>query len=171
MIMNNGKKNAKEEKLNDKKEDYADLFKREKLIAQTKDLLEKAKASFVSKYSEPVARGFRKYYEMLDGATGAEYRFDANMNLKVDDHGDLRNTRLYSAGSRDKIDLCFRMGLIDAMYQEEKPVIIMDDPFVNFDDKRLSGGKNIIERLADEYQIIYLTCHKSRDIGSKEKEE
>ncbi len=163
--------NAKEEQLNDKKEEYTALFKREKLITQTKDLLEKAKASFVSKYSEPVARGFRKYYEMLDGVTGKEYCFDANMNLKVDDHGDLRNSRLYSAGSRDKIDLCFRMGLIDAMYQDEKPVIIMDDPFVNFDDKRLSGGKNIIELLAGEYQIIYLTCHDSRDIVQKVRNE
>ncbi|MDO4939368.1 MAG: AAA family ATPase [Lachnospiraceae bacterium] len=156
--------NAKKDILDEKKEEFSKLSKREKLITQTKNLLEEAKTRFVSKYSDPVARGFRKYYEILDGESGMQYHFDANMNLKVDDHGDLRNTQLYSAGSRDKIDLCFRMGLIEAMYPDEKPVIIMDDPFVNFDEKHLSNGKKILELLAEEYQIIYMTCHSIRNI-------
>lgn len=153
---------AKEEKLKDEKERYRLLTRQEAILIKTKELLERAKTGFVAKYNKPVEDGFKKYYRLLEGTDGEEYSFDANMNLRVEDHGDFRKPGFYSAGSRDKIELCFRMGLIEAMFRDEKPMIIMDDPFVNFDDKRLAGGKKMIETLAKDYQILYMTCHQSR---------
>lgn len=153
---------AKEDKLKEEKERYRLLSRQETILIKTRDLLEKAKTGFVAKYNKPVAEGFRKYYRLLEGTDGDEYSFDANMNLRVEDHGDFRKPGFYSAGSMDKIELCFRMGLIDAMFRDEKPMIVMDDPFVNFDDKRLAGGKKMIEVLAGDHQILYMTCHQSR---------
>lgn len=154
--------NAKEERLREEKERYIELSRQEMILIKTRDLLEKAKTGFVAKYNKPVADGFRKYYRLFEETDGEEYSFDANMNLRVEDHGDFRKPGFYSAGSMDKIELCFRMGLIEAMFRDEKPMIVMDDPFVNFDDKRLAGGKRMIEALALNYQILYMTCHKSR---------
>ena len=69
---------------------------------------------------------------------------------------------MYSAGSRDKAWLCYRLGIVEAMYPGEKPVIIMDDPFTNFDTESMEGAMHILSELSSEYQIIYLTCHESR---------
>jgi len=164
----------KSDELQEKKEEKARLEKREYLISKARDLLETAKSSFTSKYSAPVANGFKKYYELVEGATDGEqttdtkassstkYSFDANMNLKILDAGEYKDLRFYSAGNRDKVNLCFRMGLVEAMYKGEKPFIIMDDPFTNLDEKRLAGGKKVLRQMAEDYQVIYLTCHQSR---------
>ncbi len=48
------------------------------------------------------------------------------------------------------------------MYKDEKPFIILDDPFVNFDDEKLRGGISLLKEISREYQVIYFTCHESR---------
>jgi uncharacterized protein YhaN len=48
------------------------------------------------------------------------------------------------------------------MYREEKPMLIMDDPFANLDDEKLHAGKELMEKLAETYQILYFTCSDSR---------
>ena len=55
-----------------------------------------------------------------------------------------------------------RMALVEAMYGEEKPFLIMDDPFVNLDEERTRGGLALLEEIAKRYQVIYFTCHNSR---------
>ena len=59
--------------------------------------------------------------------------------------------------------MCMRFALVDAMYPTEKPFLILDDPFVNLDDEKLSHGKQLLIALEKEYQAIYFTCHESRE--------
>ena len=54
------------------------------------------------------------------------------------------------------------MAMIDAMYENEMPFLIFDDPFVNQDDERLKYGVRFLGEVGKEYQVIYLTCHTSR---------
>ena len=54
-----------------------------------------------------------------------------------------------------------RFALIDCLYQD-KPFIILDDSFVDFDKENLKVIKDILNKLKDNYQIIYFTCHDSR---------
>ena len=62
------------------------------------------------------------------------------------------------------ITLCMRLALIDCLYPKEKPFVVFDDPFVNFDDEKLELCKNLMSDIANHYQIIYFTCHDSRVI-------
>jgi len=55
-----------------------------------------------------------------------------------------------------------RLALVDAMYQEEKPFLILDDPFVNLDQEKVAAGNELLKEVAEEYQVIYFTCHDSR---------
>ena len=86
------------------------------------------------------------------------------MGLSVSESGALKKLDLYSSGTQDKINLCMRMALIDAMYKEDRPFVIMDDPFTNLDDERLKGGLEMVLTLAEDRQIIYMTCHDSRAV-------
>ena len=89
-------------------------------------------------------------------------RTDADFSIAIMEEGLPRDPSLMSEGSRDLISLCRRMAMIDAMYPEEKPFLVLDDPFSNLDDERLKGGLRFLHSASLEYQIIYLTCHKSR---------
>ena len=70
-----------------------------------------------------------------------------------------------SLGLREVTDFCLRLALIDAMYQKEKPFVILDDPFSDYDKSNLSGAMKVLEDISKEYQIIYFTCHESRTVN------
>ena len=132
------------------------------LINVTHDFLQKAKEQLTARYMEPIARGFSKYYQMLTGDNRGEWMIDANINLKVREYGELRETKWLSAGYQDLIGVCMRLALVDAMYEEEKPFLILDDPFVNLDQEKVDCGNQLLLSVAEEYQVIYFTCHDSR---------
>lgn len=71
--------------------------------------------------------------------------------------------RTMSAGYKDLIGICMRFALVDAMYPLEKPFLILDDPFVNLDDEKLARGRRLLAVLSQDYQVIYFTCHGSRE--------
>ena len=124
--------------------------------------LEEARNSFTSRYMNPFLRSFSRFYSMLTGESADAVRTDADFSITIMEEGLPRDPSLMSEGTRDLISLCRRMAMIDAMYPEEKPFLVLDDPFSNLDDERVKGGLRFLHSASLEYQILYLTCHKSR---------
>lgn len=151
---------AQEEQLLRLQGEYEEGKIRYRYLEKTKEYLEKAKEAFTSRYMEPVMGAFRRYYRMLTGQTGDRFHIDANMNITVDELGRQREVEFFSTGYRDLIGLCLRMAFTDAMYGEEKPFLILDDPFVNLDEEKCKAGLRFIRELSKEYQVIYFA---SRD--------
>lgn len=121
--------------------------------------LTSAKESLTSRYMDPLMKEFEKYYSVITGKTAAGYKMDANINMTVEESGTQHDIALLSAGYRDLLGFCMRLALVDAMYENEKPVLVLDDPFVNFDNEKLEGVKKLLEMLKEQYQVIYFTCH------------
>ena len=67
-----------------------------------------------------------------------------------------------SSGLADILGVCVRVAIVDSMYQDEKPMLIMDDPFVNLDDRNMAGAKKFVEKISEKYQILYFTCSQNR---------
>ena len=124
--------------------------------------MERAKISLTAKYTKPIQDGFDRYYQILAGIAAENYQIDANMNLSFVEQGMPRQIGFLSKGYQDLVGICMRMALVDAMYRDEKPFVILDDPFVNLDDDRLAGGLKLVKEIAKDYQIIYFTCHETR---------
>lgn len=132
------------------------------IVKHAYDYLQKAKEQFTARYMDPIANGFSKYYQMLTGENDGKWVIDANINLKMKEQGELRDTRWLSAGYQDLLAICMRLALVEAMYKEEKPFLILDDPFVNLDKDKVAAGNQLLLEVAKEYQVIYFTCHDSR---------
>ena len=98
---------------------------------------------------------------LLTGQDDSDFRMDSKLNVTRMEDGALRDTELLSAGYRDLVGICTRMAMVDAMYREEKPFLIMDDPFVNLDDEKQARGLKFLSRVAEDYQILYFTCHQT----------
>ena len=109
-----------------------------------------------------ILESFSKYYEMITSASAEDFHIDANTNITVTEQGKQRETNTQSSGYRDLIGICLRVALVDAMYKEEAPVLIMDDPFTNLDDEKMKQAKKFLEYIAEKYQVIYFTCSESR---------
>lgn len=150
------------ERLEILKAEIEESTKKYQLIEKTQKLLTKAKEALTARYIKPLKDSYSKYYEVIAGEVAEAYHLDANANLTVDQVGMQREVTTLSAGYKDLVGLCLRLAFVEAMYEEEKPMIILDDPFVNLDQQKLQGGKALLEVLVKEYQVIYLTCHESR---------
>lgn len=131
-------------------------------IAKAKDYLTMAKEAMTSKYSRPIFESFCKYFEMITQNKTEKYHINANTEITVEEHGVQRETLALSAGYKDLVGICLRVALVDAMYQEELPVLIMDDPFVNLDDSKIEAAKIFLKEIAKKYQVIYFTCSEKR---------
>ncbi len=132
------------------------------LLKKTREFLAKARESFTARYTGPLMESFGKYYRILAGEEAKRYHLDANIRLTADEKGQQRQIRSFSAGYQDMTGICMRMALIDAMYREEKPFVVFDDPFVNLDREKVAGGLEFLKEIGREYQILYFTCHESR---------
>ena len=141
----------------EKSEDFA---KKIALLELTQNFLISASQNLSKRYVGPVQQKFDEYYKkfLQDDAVVIDGNLDVRLKKNMFEEGYL------SAGVFDLVEICKRFALVDLVYAKEKPFIILDDPFVNLDDSNLEVAKNLIAKLAERFQIVLLTCHKSRQI-------
>ncbi len=161
---------ALREKYDARMEQEEELLQKKKLVAgkrlshrrlqATQKYLTAAKESLTARYMEPLLSSFSAYYGIITGQPADAYRMDANTRLTVVEQGLQRETEYLSRGYQDLIGLCLRLAFVDAMYTEEKPFLILDDPLVNLDLQKEAGAKNLLEALTKDYQVIYFTCRE-----------
>ena len=111
---------------------------------------------------EPISQSFGKYYDRLVKNNLDEWKIDTNIGFQIREEGELRDVQWLSAGGQDLIGFCMHLALVDVMYREEKPFLLLDDPFVNLDESKTESAMQLLTEVAAEYQIIYFTCHESR---------
>lgn len=150
------------ERLEQLAEEKEELAHRYDVVDKTKQYLSQAKENLTARYRDPIMNGFNKYYEMLTGCLPREYKMDANISLTKEESGGRRQITALSSGWQDLVNICLRMALVDAMYKEEKPFLVMDDPFVNLDKEKMELAKGFLRAISKEYQVLYFTCHESR---------
>lgn len=151
-----------EVRLEELQEFYDVNEKKLNILKKTQQYLEQAKISLTAKYTQPIKEGFDKYFGILCDIESENYQLDANLEMSVLEQGMPRNTAFLSTGYQDMIGICMRMALIDAMYKDEKPFVIFDDPFVNLDGEKTRAALRLLEVIAKEYQVVYFTCNESR---------
>ena len=137
------------------------------ILNKTVEYLQKAKDKFQLRYMRPLQDGMRVYLGMLNPGEGQELSpedFELDMDLSILFHyrGQTRSSAYLSAGYQDLAFLCARFALIDVLYRQEQPMVILDDPFTNLDPEKIKAGTDLLERLSQKKQIIYFTCHESR---------
>ncbi len=138
------------------KEEYSTL-------TNTLEYLKKADENLKIRYRAPLENSLNKYLKMIAG-DNAKAKIDIDLNVTVEERGGEKQTEYYSKGYRNLFEICKRFALTDVLFTVEKPFIILDDPFYNLDDEKLSSALDLVKKLAKEYQIIYLICHESRRV-------
>ena len=142
-----------------KQEKSTKILEKIDILTKTTQYLEKSKDSLSKRFIEPVTNRFNKYYKKLI-KDGEEVIIDSNLGLKFGDN--FSDVDYLSAGLYDLVYICKRFALVDLLYKKEKPALILDDPFSNFDDEKINIAKQILQELAEEYQIVMFTCQKAR---------
>lgn len=144
------------EQKKEKTEEYA-------MLNKTIELLSMAKEKLDENYSAPMTQGFDRYIKMI--GSNLDLVIDTDLKVSVDESGMLHDSNYLSEGYKDIVNFCSRMALVDALFEEVKPPVILDDPFVNLDDSKVPNALELVKKMAEEKQILYFACHKSRDVS------
>lgn len=101
--------------------------------------------------------------------TGGRYRKveidDRSLDVDVwaPERGDWVAASRLSKGTIDQIYLAARIGLVRLVTQGKRPPLVLDDPFVTFDDQRAARAAVLLRELSSDFQVIYLACSNRYD--------
>ena len=101
--------------------------------------------------------------------TGGRYRTveidDRSLDIDVwaPERDDWVPASQLSKGTIDQIYLAARIGLVRLVTQGRRPPLLLDDPFVTFDDQRAARAALLLRELSSDFQVIYLACSNRYD--------
>lgn len=128
------------------------------VLSKTREFLTQAHQNVSCRFVEPVNKDMSEILKKFD-LDGRNFVVDTNFDIKqITDKG-VKELSYSSQGIKDILSFCIRIYFINEIYKSEKPFIILDDSFVNLDDKNMKKASEILDSLANEYQIIYFYCH------------
>ena len=125
-------------------------------------LLEQARESLSVKYMGTVQSRFIGYMNRIFGDDENRIFVTPELEVTIERLGAPRALDYFSAGQTDIVTLCMRLALVDALFEDAHPFVILDDPFVNLDDQNMKQALEVLRELSADHQIIYLVCNSSR---------
>ncbi len=135
---------------------------RSRLLDETIRFLQDAKSALSHSYLGPIQRKFTEYMGLVTGESRETLFVSPELEISLERLGEARPLGCFSAGQTDSVLLCMRMALVDALFREAQPFVILDDPFVNLDETHLPQALSLLSQLSETRQILYLTCHSAR---------
>ena len=139
------------------------LNKEKEIAEKTLEYLKEAKENITSGCYEPLKKSLKKYCENLfPTLTGVTCDEDFNVTFLV--NGLTKDSHSLSLGQQQLVNFSLRLGLIDSLFDKEKPFIIIDDAFCPLDEENFELCKKLLKEISKSLQIIYLTPHRSRSL-------
>lgn len=133
---------------------------RMEVLEKSMQYLTEAKQAYISHMAKDLSEPFYAYLSAFDEELGRKVQLNDTYEIGIVDHGILRQMDYYSSGIKDVIWFCERMAFIQRLSVKEKPVIVLDDIFLALDNQMQKKAFNMIGRISQDFQIIYLSCHE-----------
>lgn len=139
------------------------LEKRLDVLAKTEQFLRCAKKGMELSYLGAARESLRRVLDTLGEVDAERIHLNQSFEISREEQGLSRPMDAFSRGERDLYRLATRLALIDTLYNaEDRPPLIVDDPFLTFDDARLEGALFYLRALGRDTQILYFTCARAR---------
>jgi DNA repair exonuclease SbcCD ATPase subunit len=89
-----------------------------------------------------------------------------DIRVHAPERGDWVDVTSLSQGTLDLVYLVARIGLVRLVTGGRRPPLILDDPFVTFDDVRARRSLELLRDVAKDFQVIYLTTSDRYDAAA-----
>lgn len=145
------------------------LYRQHKLrvCEMTRNFISRAREDILQSATETLENESQKYLSVFTNGKYQQVRMTSNGELKFEIYSEEREDWVspeeLSKGTIDESYLACRLALVKLIYGDKKPPLILDEPFVNFDDVRLDRTLDFFRGLAKEYQIIIFTLRDAYD--------
>jgi DNA repair exonuclease SbcCD ATPase subunit len=147
-------------------EELAALQRRERVYVATLEAIERAEQATMksaTRYLEQ--RMVRDIAAVTDGRYRRVRVDDKTLDIEVfaPERDDWVPVSALSQGTLDIVYLAARLGLVRLVTGDRRPPLVFDDPFVTLDDARAGHALALLRRVADDFQVIYLTTSSRYD--------
>jgi uncharacterized protein YhaN len=154
------------ERLSDAEERLALLERRLRIYASTLAAIEAAEVQTMQKAARFLEQHMGRDVAALTDGRYRQIRVDDQtlaFSVFSPERGDWVPATSLSRGTLDQLYLAARLGLVRQLTGDRQPPLILDDPFVTFDDARATRAVELLKRLSADFQVIYLTCSNRYD--------
>jgi uncharacterized protein YhaN len=157
---------AEAERLAMWREQLAVLQRRHRVLDATLRAIERAESATMKTATRYLEGHMVRDVSTVTGGRYRRVRVD-DKSLDIDVHaperGDWVPVSALSQGTLDLVYLTARLGLVRLVTGDRRPPLVLDDPFVTLDDERATRALALLKRVADDFQIIYLTTSDRYD--------
>ena len=157
------------EGLEQAREALAAAERRLRIYEETLTTLDRAEQGTMKKAARFLEQRMARDIERITGGRYRRLRVDEQTltfsvySAELDDWIDVRRL---SQGTLDQLYLCARLGIVRQVTEPGTPPLMLDDPFVTFDDGRAERALELLKDLGAEYQIIYMTVSDRYDAAA-----
>jgi uncharacterized protein YhaN len=148
------------------REQLASLQRRQRVLETTLEAIERAETATMKTATRYLEGHMVRDVATVTGGRYRRVRVD-DKTLDIDVHaperGDWVPVGALSQGTLDLVYLAARLGLVRLVTGDRRPPLVLDDPFVTLDDDRAMRALALLKRVADDFQIIYLTTSDRYD--------
>lgn len=131
-------------------------------IQKTQALLTEAAKRYREEKSAETHTYFSKFLDALGTQNAEDFRLDDGFRVQLLSGGAYHSARLLSRGGKDTVTLSRALALREALPSEARAPLLLDDPFLSYDDGRVEQAMAALAALGKKQQVIYLTCSHSR---------
>lgn len=133
-------------------------------IRLAKESLVQANAELTGRVSPQINKLAQKYMRTLtaDRYTAMQLYTNFEATCRRENSAVEMDRLRLSTGTRDQLYLALRLAVCEVLLDngDESVPIVLDDPFVNYDDQRAACGMKLLREIARERQVILLTCRR-----------
>ena len=138
--------------------------KRLRVYQLTRELVSRARAETLLSATDLLQAEIQKNFGVFTNGKYKKVRAgEESMDFWIysEEKGDWVRPEELSGGAVDEFYLACRLALVRLIYGEKRPPLVLDDPFVNFDEPRLMRTLKFFSKLSKEHQIILFTLREA----------
>ncbi|HET8784785.1 MAG TPA: AAA family ATPase [Candidatus Limnocylindrales bacterium] len=160
---------AEAEHLAVSREQLAMFQRRHRVLAATLGAIERAETATMKTATRYLEGHMNRDVSTVTGGRYRRVRVDdksLDIEVHAPERGDWVPASSLSQGTLDLVYLAARLGLVRLVTGDRRPPLVFDDPFVTLDDERATRALALLKRVADDFQIIYLTTSDRYDAAA-----
>ena len=141
-------------------------------IRMAEEAIKSENAALSARISPQITELAQQYLAYLTSDSYKEIKLDSSLRARcAGDDGTLLDALRLSSGTRDQLYFALRLAVCQVLSGKESVPLVLDDPFLTWDNKRMERGLRLLQTLSKERQIILLTCRQAGRLGISKKEE
>jgi uncharacterized protein YhaN len=140
--------------------------KRVKVYKLVRDKISDARKETLESVNDLLQTEIQRNFEIFTNGKYSRVRVDKgsmDFGIYSEEKDDWARPDELSGGVIDEFYLACRLALVRVIYGKTQPPLILDDPFTNFDEPRLTGTLEFLSKLSKEHQIIIFTLGRAYD--------